>query len=143
MKYIKKFWKWGFGIYHKNEEIWNYLITGAIGVLINLSSYLLFRYFKLTILISNIIAWIISVIAMYIMNKLFVFKKRAKNNKSLIKEFLSFVLARVFTLFVETAILYLGIKIIDIESVVKIIAQIVIIILNYLLSKFIIFKKET
>ena len=79
---------------------------------------------------------------MYILNKLFVFKTKNLAKKKLLKEFFSFVLARIFTLFIETFILYLGADIIKINDIfVKVIAQIIIIILNYIFSKLIIFKK--
>lgn len=141
-KLIKKFWNWGWSIYHKNEELWNYLITGALGVIISIGSYWGCRAINLNIVASNIISWIIAVIAMYIMNKLFVFKTECNNYKTLIKEFFSFIVARILTLIVETLILYLGADIININDIiVKVIAQIVIIILNYLFSKLFIFKK--
>lgn len=131
-----------FILYKKYEEIINYLVVGFIGVIISISSYAICRYFNLSILISNIVSWIISVIAMYILNKLFVFKTKNLAKKKLLKEFFSFVLARIFTLFIETFILYLGADIIKINDIfVKVIAQIIIIILNYIFSKLIIFKK--
>lgn len=116
---------------------------GALGVLVNVVSYSLCRFFGIDIFISNAISWIISVLFMYITNKLFVFKSKTNNLSELYKEFISFILARIFTLAVETAILYLGSKVLNINDIiVKIIAQIVIIILNYVLSKLWIFKKD-
>lgn len=143
LKPIKKFWNWGWEIYHKNEEIWNYLITGGIGVLISIFSYWLCRRADLSVLISNIISWIISVLAMYVMNKIFVFKTKCKNMKELTRELVSFIVARLVTLGVETAILYIGADLLHVNDIiVKVIAQIIIIILNYVFSKLIIFKKE-
>lgn len=141
IRLIKNIWNWGWKIYRKYEEIWNYLITGALGVLVNIISYSLCRLVGIDIYISNVISWIISVLFMYLTNKLFVFKSKTNNKIELLKEFVSFVFARVFTLVVETGILYLGSKILHINDIiVKVIAQIVIIILNYLLSKLWIFK---
>ena len=116
---------------------------GALGVLVNVVSYSLCRFIGIDIFISNVISWVISVLFMYITNKLFVFKSKTNNKSELFKEFLSFVLARVFTLVIETLILYLGSKVLNINDIiVKIIAQVVIIILNYILSKLWIFKKD-
>lgn len=143
MKYLKAFWNWGWGIYHKNEELWNYLITGAIGVVISVVSYALCRKMLFSIVLSNFISWIIAVISMYFMNKYFVFKTRANSKVEVVEEFFAFVAARIFTLVVETGILYLGSEIINMNDIfVKIIAQITIIILNYILSKLFIFKKK-
>ena len=140
---IKEIWNFCWEIYKKNEEIINYLITGAIGVAISISVYWICRKLHLDIVVSNVISWIIAVICMYILNKLFVFKTKCKNSISAFKEFIFFILARVFTLVVETLILWIGANILKINDIiVKIIAQIVIIILNYLLSKLWIFKKK-
>lgn len=143
MKTIKKLWNYLWGIYHKYEEILNYLISGAIGVVISVVSYALSRKIGFGIIESNIISWVIAVICMYILNKLFVFKSKCSNRKELLKEFFSFVSARIFTFFVETFILWLGADVLKINDIlIKIIAQIVIIILNYILSKIWIFNKE-
>lgn len=139
---LKKFWNWGWGIYHKNEEIWNYLISGALGVLVSIVSYAVARYIGLNIIISNVISWIVAVLFMYLTNKLFVFKSKVDTKKELFKEFISFIMARIFTLIVETIILYLGVDILEVNDLLtKVIAQIIIIILNYILSKLLIFKK--
>ncbi len=138
-KLLNNIWQ----IYHKYEEILNYLIVGAIGVVISVVSYALSRWIGFNIVTSNIISWIIAVLCMYIMNKLFVFKTKLENKKALFKEFISFITARVFTLIVETLILYFGTNLLHINDLfVKVIAQIVIIILNYILSKLIIFNKN-
>ena len=141
--FIKKFWDWGWSVYHKKEELWNYLITGAIGTVISIASYSLCRWINLDIISSNVISWILAVVSMYIMNKLFVFKSKCNNVKELIKEFFAFIVARLFTLVVETVILYIGADLLKINDIfVKVIAQIIIIVLNYVFSKLFIFKKS-
>ena len=143
MKKIKKLWNYCWSIYKKYEEIINYLITGAIGVAISVASYAISRKIGFGLFESNIISWIIAVLSMYILNKLFVFKSKCTGKKELLKEFVSFISARIFTFFVETFILWLGADILKINDIlVKIIAQIVIIILNYILSKLWIFNKN-
>lgn len=141
---MKKFWNWGWSIYHKNEEVWNYLISGALGVVISVASYALCsRLLMLNVIVSNIISWIIAVISMYLMNKAFVFKSKCENNKEVFKEFFSFIIARILTLIIETGILYIGAEYLKINDViVKVIAQIIVIILNYIFSKLWIFKKN-
>jgi len=140
---IKRFWNWGWGIYHKNEELWNYLIFGALGVLVSVGSYGFCRVIGLGVISSNVISWIITVLFVYVTNKFFVFKSKCKNIKELIREFISFITARIVTLGVETLILYVGVDMLKIGDIlVKVVAQIIIIILNYVLSKLIIFKKK-
>lgn len=130
-------------LYHKYEEVINYLITGFIGVVVSVLSFYICRKIKLSILFSNIISWIIAVILMYILNKLFVFKTKTENNKQLMQEFFSFIFARIITLIIETIIIYVGVILITKnDTIVKVFAQIVIIILNYIFSKIFIFKKR-
>lgn len=142
IKAFKNFLNFCWNIYHKNEEVWSYLITGAIGVVISVGTYSISRNIGFSILSSNIISWIIAVISMYIMNKLFVFKTKCSSFIKLSKEFFSFIGARVFTLVVESLILWCGADILNINDIlVKIVAQIIIIIMNYIFSKLFIFKK--
>lgn len=143
IKIIKNFWNWGWSIYHKNEEIWNYLISGALGVVVSIGVYWICRLIGFDIFVSNACSWIIAVIFMYITNKIFVFKSKSTEIKQLLKEFFSFIIARLLTLLIETLILWMGVELIKVNDIiVKVIAQIVIIILNYIFSKLIVFKKS-
>ena len=143
MQKLKELWNYIWDIYHKHEEIINYLISGVIGVVISVASYAISRKIGFGILESNVISWVIAVISMYILNKIFVFKSKCTNKKDLIKEFVSFISARIFTFLVETFILWLGADILKINDIlVKIVAQAVIIILNYILSKIWIFNNN-
>ena len=143
MQNIKKIWNLIWDIYHKKEEVWNYLISGAFGFVISIVSYWLFRKIGLSLEISNVLSWIIAVISMYLTNKFFVFKTKCNTKKEVIKEFISFIAARIFTLIAETVILYLGFNFLHFNDIiVKIFAQIIVIILNYVFSKIFIFKKQ-
>mgnify|MGYP003571591843 CR=1 FL=1 len=140
---LKKIWNKCWNFYHNKEEIFNYLISGFLGVIVSISSYSTCRFFNINILMSNIISWIIAVFFMYVTNKIFVFKSQTNSNYKLLQEFISFILARLFTLVVETLILFLCVNVIYINDIIaKVIAQVVIIILNYILSKFLIFKNS-
>lgn len=127
----------------KYEELIMYLI---IGVLITIINYVVFAILvngiKLEMHISNIIAWVISVICAYFSNKLWVFKSKSFKLEVIVKEILSFGAARVFSLLVEEVILYIFVNKLGMEKlIIKLVANIVVIIINYILSKFIIFKK--
>ena len=93
--------------------------------------------------LSVIIAWIAAVLFAYITNRIFVFK--SKNNK--LKEFINFIIARVFTLGLEMLIIWFFITFLEFNSnfwviVWKLFAQAVVIISNYIFSKLFIFKKD-
>ena len=144
LKIIKKMWYCCWAIYNKNKELWNYLISGGFGVIISVGSFWICRLINLDIVSSNSISWVIAVIAMYLTNKIFVFKSKCTTFKELAVEFFLFMGARVFTLILETLIIYNFAEKLNINDIItKIIAQIVVIVLNYILSKLIIFKKKS
>lgn len=130
-------------ILKKYKESIMYLIFGILTVIINISSYIFItRILKLEFLTANIIAWIIAVIFAYTTNKLYVFQSKT-TNKELIKEFSSFVSCRVLSLLLEMILMYIMIDIMFINDfIVKIFTNIIVIVLNYILSKIIIFKKK-
>ena len=138
---IKRFWNWGWGIYHKNEELWNYLIVGALTTVVSISSYSIFsKLLKINYLISNVLSWIVSVIFAYFTNRWFVFHSKEKKK---FKEFIAFVSSRVLTLLLDSCLMIVGVDYLKIDDLLtKILVQIIIVISNYILSKLIVFKKE-
>ena len=131
-------------IYFKYKEIINYLI---IGVLTTLVSLIIYYSLVLTILdpnkalelqIANIISWIGAVLFAYFTNKKYVFESKSKDKLEIIKFFLS----RLTTLFMDMILMYLLVSCLGFnDKIMKIIVQIIVIIINYILSKFIVFKK--
>lgn len=130
-------------VFKKYKESILYIVFGILTVVINILSYLFMtRFFALNIIYSNLIAWIIAVVFAYVTNKFFVFKSEIVEIRFLIKEFISFVSCRIGSLFVEIIIIYIGVDYFHIgDFEVKIFTNLVVIVLNYLLSKLIIFKK--
>ena len=110
----------------------------------NLVTYLVCtRLFSIDILISNSIAWIVSVVFAYITNKIFVFESKETRLQYIIKEFSSFVGCRIFSGVVELMIIFVMATLAGINDlVVKIVTNVVVIVLNYVCSKLIIFKKK-
>ena len=139
---FKRFWDWGWGIYHKNEELWNYLIVGALTTLVSIGSFAIFdKGLHAHYLISNVLSWVLAVLFAYFTNRWFVFHSKNKNK---LKEFLSFTGSRVLTLLLDTGLMTLFIEIIHLDSLIsKVLVQIVILVSNYVLSKLIVFKKQS
>lgn len=138
---MKRFWNWGWGIYHKNEELWNYLIVGALTTVVSIGSYSIFsKLLKINYLISNVLSWIVSVIFAYFTNRWFVFHSKEKKK---FKEFIAFVSSRLLTLLLDSCLMIVGVDYLKIDDLLtKILVQIIIVISNYILSKLIVFKKE-
>ena len=124
----------------KHRELVVYLICGFLTFVVSMVVYaLLSEVFRINVLVANIITWIIAVYFAFSVNRKFVFK----SNGNFTSELIQFYLGRVVTLVVEQAMLYiLIIRLMFNNMAIKSIAQVVIIILNYIISKFIVFKKE-
>lgn len=127
----------------KRKEIILYICFGVCTTLVNIVSYFILRsLFSVEITIATAIAWLISVLFAYFTNKIFVFESKTSNFAEMISELASFVSGRVFTGLMELALMVIFVDILDFnEAVMKIISNVLVIILNYILSKIWIFKK--
>ena len=121
------------------KELILYIIFGVLTTLVNLFVYLIFtKFFAVNYLISNIMAWFLSVLFAYITNRIWVFESK---NNNIIKEILLFYGGRIFSGVVDTGLMFLFIDVLLINDFIsKIIIQIIVVILNYILSKFFVFK---
>lgn len=145
-------------LFLKYKEIISYVFFGVLATVVNLVSFKLFELIlgEKLYLVTNVVSWLITVIFAYFTNKLWVFESKSWKANVVIKELIGFFGARIFSLVVEEAGLWLMIDIChmgniswDILSVningnmiAKIIMQVVVVILNYVFSKLIIFKKK-
>ena len=132
-----------------------YLVFGGLTTVVSIASFAIFnailgddRY-----LISNLISWIIAVIFAFFTNKSFVFSSKANDKKTLLAEGGKFLSARVLSLGFEELILWLMLDLCGMGSLVilgfitgemisKTVATVVVIIANYFISKFFVFKKK-
>lgn len=135
-------------LYKKHEEVLNYLIIGALTTLVNiLTKYiLLFTVYEASnpkeLQITVIFSWITAVLFAYVTNRMFVFK----SNNNILKEFINFIEARILTLLAEMLFMYIFVTLLKLNTdvlvaILSIISQIIVIILNYVLSKIFVFKK--
>lgn len=138
-------------IYYKYEEKWLYLVFGVLTTVVSfitagISKYLLEQAeFGVNTVgtVSTIISWICAVTFAYLTNRVWVFKSSASNSKEVMSEALSFYGGRVFTLLVETGMMWLGFSLIGINYwITKIAANVVVLILNYIISKIFVFRKN-
>lgn len=127
-------------IYFKNKEIINYVIVGGLTTLVSIGSYWAFRFIIKNYIILSIISWILAVLFAYVTNRIFVFESKSKN---IIEEATKFFGSRLATLGVEVTLMMLFVSVLKINDMVsKIILQIVVLVLNYVLSKLFVFKKD-
>jgi len=136
-------------LYIKYKEIINYLIFGVLTTLVNLITkyILLFTILDPTngfqLQIAIIISWIVAVIFAYFTNRRFVFESKNENK---LKEFISFVVARIATLLLEMFIMWFFVTLLKLNSdlyvvIFTLVAQVAVVIGNYIFSKLFVFKK--
>jgi len=133
------------GYYLKYKQIINYLIFGALTTLVNFVSYILFtKIFHIDEVLSSGLAWVVAVTFAYIVNKLFVFESKTNGTKELFKEFVSFIGCRVFSgITCDVGTFALMVKVLHINDIIsKLVTQIMVIVLNYILSKVVVFRKK-
>lgn len=132
-------------IFKEYREIISYLFIGVLTTIVSLASYYILTTLFLSpnnaisLQIANIISWIISVLFAYITNRKYVF---LSSDKNILKEFGKFTLSRVTTLLIDMALMFIFVSILHFnDKLIKIIVQVVIIVLNYIFSKLLVFRK--
>lgn len=124
--------------FNKSYEVLAYLFFGGCSTLVNILSFWLLRLLKIELFTSNTIAWVITVLFAFITNRLFVFQSKGKFSKELI----SFFGFRLLSLAFDMGLMYLLINVLNWNEILsKIIANVFVIIINYVFSKLFIFKK--
>lgn len=131
-------------LFAKYKQTILYLIFGVLSTIVNILTYAFCtRNLNIEFLISNWIAWIVAVLFAYITNKFFVFESKKINIKFLIKELSSFVSCRLLSGIIEMILMYTMISLMSLNDfTVKIITNVVVVILNFIFSKLIIFKNK-
>ncbi|MBR2001163.1 MAG: GtrA family protein [Firmicutes bacterium] len=127
----------------KQSELISYAIFGVATTVVSMVVYgVCNSAFEMHYLISNIVSWVIAVAFAYITNKMFVFKTRGMGFAQLKREITLFVSARLASLGIEELGLFILIGLIGWgEILAKLVMQVVVIVLNYIFSKLVIFKK--
>jgi putative flippase GtrA len=131
-------------LYKKYREIFWYLVFGVLTTLVNIGAYWLFAHpLGLGTLASNVFAWLLSVLFAFFTNKLIVFESRGNGFGRFMWEILTFFGARALTGLLDTAIMVVFVDMLHLNDIaVKIASNIIVIILNYIVSKFVIFAKK-
>lgn len=124
------------------REVIFYGIFGVLSTVVNVVSFYLLTLTGLDENIANIIAVILAILFAYVTNRKLVFNSTATTRKEIFKEFYKFILGRLFTMGVEIAGFYLLFNILGIHKLIsKLGITVIVIILNFFISKFFAFKK--
>ncbi len=139
-------------------EIGLYLFFGILTTLVNIICFQVFGliFGKNAYLLSNAVSWVIAVAFAYVTNKIWVFKSKSWSVDVIKTEMPAFLSARVFSLILEEIGLWLMIDIFKFEKfsfeflsvlitgslIAKLIMQVIVVLSNYIFSKFLIFKDK-
>ena len=126
----------------KYRELIVYVLVGGLTTLANWLTYgvLTGSFQGLNLSIANTIAWAVSVIFAFFANKFWVFEQ--KSNEHILREFLTFLGARALSAIIELGGFTLLVEVLLFNDwLVKIALAVFVVIANYVLSKFLIFKK--
>lgn len=129
-------------LYKKYKEGILYLFFGGLAFVLNVFLFTVFINIKIDELIANVIAWIITVLLAYITNTIWVFSAKPKSVKLFFVQVLQFFSGRIITLVIEEIMLLIFITILGMNAmIIKFIAQVIVIVGNYVISKIWIYKK--
>ncbi|MBO4869693.1 MAG: GtrA family protein [Clostridia bacterium] len=134
----------------KHREIVLYIVFGILTTLVNYLVYYplvnlpgMAEHVGWWTLVVNVIAWVAAVAFAYVTNKFFVFRSNDKSKGTVVRELLLFVGARIASLLIEEAILAVFVTALGFnKNVVKLIASVITVVLNYFFSKLVVFRKN-
>ncbi len=127
----------------KNRNVLVYLVFGVLTTVVNYAVYLpVYNWLGLSAAVSNMIAWVAAVAFAFLTNKPFVFQSHDWSFKTVLPELSKFVGCRVASGAMETVILFLAVDLLHWNgNIWKFVTQVLVVILNYVASKLIVFKK--
>lgn len=130
-------------LWTKHREELLYLFFGVLTTLVNMIVFFALNAIGINELLSNAAAWVLAVLFAYVTNSVWVFRQRGQGTAEKLRLIGSFYAGRVATLVFEEAVLWLFItKLGFAVAPVKIAAQVAVIVLNYVISKLVVFTKK-
>ena len=126
------------------KELVLYTIFGNMTFVISIGAYALFNIvFGINELIANALAWGFAVFFSYVTNKKWVFKVSTPTKTAVLVQMFAFLSGRFFTLIIEELIIFIFITMLSYPSMwVKLTSQIIVVVLNYIISKLFVFRNR-
>lgn len=127
-----------------NNPVLKYIFFGGCATLVNLGSYYVIRLVTdIDINVANTISVCIAILFAYFTNSRFVFESKAETFKEKFSEFIKFISARLLTMVVEVGGVWLMVDFLHMNDYLcKFLIQFIVLALNYVFSKFLIFTKK-
>lgn len=125
-------------------DVVTYLVFGVLTTVVNYLVYLpCLNWLHLPASVSNCIAWVVAVVFAYVTNKPFVFQSHDWSIEVVLPELSKFVATRLTSGLLETAILFISVDLLHGNgNIWKLITQVLVIIINYVGSKLLVFRKK-
>lgn len=136
---IKQLWE-------KYKHIIAYLFWGVVTTVVNLGVFqILSSGIHWNYEVATVIAWFVSVLVAYFTNKVWVFGSHYTTVSDFLVELLRFFFYRALTLVIDIIITFIGISVLGFKDpmgqfIVKVIDNVIVIVANYVFSKWLIFK---
>lgn len=129
--YIKKLYR---------NNILRYIFFGGLTTLVNLVSYTILRAF-IDYNLANFISIVLAILFAYLVNSKFVFNSKARTINQRVSEFIKFITARLSTMVIEIVGVFVFVDNLGIHDLIgKFIIQFIVIVLNYIFSKLLVFR---
>lgn len=126
-------------LFKKYKEQILYIVFGIATTFVNIIAYFLLSKLTLSTAAATGTAWFISVIFAFFTNRKYVFRAE---KSGFIKQLVSFFSMRVITGVLDVFIMILFVDVLEFnDMVIKVLSNLLVIILNYVFSKFLVFKK--
>ena len=129
-------------LFKKYREQISYLFFGGVTTVVNIVTYWLLAKLGLSTGLANGIAWVLSVLVAYVTNRVWVFESKSRGLDA-VKECAWFFACRLATGVLDEGIMILGVDRLGLWGLgVKVFANVLVIVLNYVFSKLLIFRKK-
>lgn len=125
------------------NSVVRYVFFGGCTTLVNLVSFYILRKLKVELNTANIISIILAILFAYVVNSKYVFQDKCDSLKAHIQPFCKFIGARLVTMVIEVGGVWLLVSVIGMGDMIgKFLTQFIVLILNYIFSKFFVFTTE-
>jgi len=128
-------------LYQRYREVITYVFFGGLTTLVNIVTFfILDTGLAWPYLIANAVAIVLSILFAYVTNKLFVFQSETQNTRETVSEFVRFIGFRLVSGLADMATMWVLVDLLIIDtSIAKLATQFIVVVLNYVFSKFFIF----
>lgn len=135
---------WNLVVWCWNNDVLRYIFIGGCTTLVNLVSYYILRTAtNLNLNVANIISIIAAILFAYFANSILVFRSEADSLQEKLGEFVKFIGARASTMVIEVGGVWLMADVIKMNDyIAKFVIQFIVLVLNYIFSKFFVFSKK-